>query len=164
MFERYTESARRAVYFARLFAVVSDRSEITSVDFLCSLLYDSDSRVQAIFQLRDRFPLYNGCPCKYEKVPKPTISPQLTAQSKHILNWTCVEANELRDYWIDTEHMLLGILRAPQCDAAKYLMRAGLTLRHARKSIKQNRHSRPAYGAVSLWWRIKNYLMYPIPA
>jgi ATP-dependent Clp protease ATP-binding subunit ClpA len=164
MFKRCTESARRAVYFAHFFAVVSDRPEITSVDLLCSLLYGSDSRVQAIFQLRDQFPLYNGCPYKYEKAPKPTVLPQLTAESKQILNWTQVEANELRDYWIDTEHMLLGILRVRQCNAATFLLRTGLTLADARKLIKQNRHSRPTYDPVPLWWRIKNYLMYPIPA
>jgi ATP-dependent Clp protease ATP-binding subunit ClpA len=117
MFERCTESARRAVYFAHHLAVVSDSPEITSVDLLCSLLFDGNSRVQAIFQLRDQFPLYNGRPCKYEKAPNPTVLPQLTGQSKHILNWARVEANELRDYWIDTEHVLLGILRVRQCDA-----------------------------------------------
>ncbi len=164
MFERCTESARRAVYFAHFFALMSDRPEITSVDLLCSLLFGSDSRVQAIFQLRDQFPLYNGCPGKYEKAPKPTVLPQLTSESKQILNWTRVEADELRDYWIDTEHVLLGILRVRKCDAANYLMRTGLTLANARKSIKQNRHSRPVYGAVPLGWRIKNYLIYPIPA
>jgi len=42
MFERCTESARRAIYFAHFFALVSDRPEITSVDLLCSLLYGSD--------------------------------------------------------------------------------------------------------------------------
>ena len=164
MFERCTESARRAVYFAHFFALTSDRPEITSVDLLCSVLYGRDSRVQAIFQLREQFPLYNGCPSKYEKAPKPTVLPQLTTESKQILNWARVEANELRDYWIDTEHVLLGILRVRKCDSAKYLMRTGLTLSGARKSIKQNRHSRPAYGPVSRWWRLKNYLMYPIPA
>jgi ATP-dependent Clp protease ATP-binding subunit ClpA len=163
MFERCTESARRAIYFANFCALMSDRREITSVDLLCSLLFDGNSRVQAIFQLRDQFPLYNGCPGKYEKAPKPTVLPLLTSESKQILNWARVEADELRDYWIDTEHMLLGILHVPNCDAAKYLMRTGLTLTHARKSIKQNRHSRPVYGSVSLWWRIKNYLLYPIP-
>ena len=164
MFERCTESARRAIYFAHFLAVVSDQPEITSVNLLCGLLFDDNSRVQAIFQLRDHFPLYNGCPGKYEKAPKPTVPPQLTGRSKQILNWAQVEANELRDYWIDTEHVLLGILRVRKCDAAEYLMRTGLTLSGTRKSIKQNRHSRPAYGPVSRWWRIKNYLMYPIPA
>ena len=164
MFERCTESARRAIYYAHFFAVVSDRPEITSVDLLCSLLYGSDSRVQAIFQLRDHFPLYSGCPGKYEKAPKPTVLPQLTPESKQILAWARVDANELRDYWIDTEHVLLGILRVRQCDAAKFLTRAGLALADARRSIKQNRHSRPPYGPSPLWWRIKNYLLYPIPA
>jgi ATP-dependent Clp protease ATP-binding subunit ClpA len=163
MFERCTESARRAVYFGHFCALTSDRLEITSVDLLCSLLFDDDSRVQTIFQLRDYFPLYNGCPGKYEKAPEPTVLPQLTSESKLILYWSRLEADELRDYWIDTEHMLLGILHVPNCDAAKYLMRTGLTLIHARKSIKLNRHSRPVYGSVSLWWRIKNYLLYPIP-
>jgi ATP-dependent Clp protease ATP-binding subunit ClpA len=164
MFERYTDCAKHAIFYARVLAVVSDRSEITTVNLLCGLLCSSDSRIETIFQLRERFLLYNGCPCKYEKLPQPAVESKLSAASRQALAWAAIEANELRDYWIDAEHLLLGILRVRECDAANYLMRTGLTLAKARRSIKQNRHSRPVYGPVPLWWRIKNYVMYPIPA
>jgi ATP-dependent Clp protease ATP-binding subunit ClpA len=162
MFERYTDPAKRAVYYAHVFAVVSERPEITTVDLLCGLLYGSDSRAHVIFPLREHFPLYNGCPCKFAKMPENPLPRQLTEESKQVLAWAGVEANELRDYWLDTEHLLLGVLRVRQCDAAIYLMRTGLTLKTARKTIRQNKLSRPSYGPVSRWWWIKNRLLYPI--
>ncbi len=164
MFERYTDPAKRAIYYAHVFAVVSDRPEITTVDLLSGLIYGNDSRAQTLFQLREYFPLYNGGPWKYEKFQKPANPPPLSAESRQIVAMAAMEANELRDFWLDTEHLLLGILRVRRCDAAGYLTRTGLTLQTARESIKQNRHTRPAYGPVSLWWRIKNYVLFPVPA
>jgi hypothetical protein len=64
LFDRYAEPARRAIFFARFLAVMSGAREITSVDLLASLLFEDNSRVQVLFQLRDRFPLYNLRPHK----------------------------------------------------------------------------------------------------
>jgi hypothetical protein len=65
-----------------------------------------------------------------------------------------MEANVLRDYWIDTEHLLLGILGERSCVAAQYLSKAGLELRAARRVVVENKSARPEYGPVSLWWRL----------
>ena len=112
MFERYTEPARRAIFFARARALFSEAPEITSVDLLAALLWEDNSRAQTLFHLRDYFPLYTGCPRKVTTLPEGHHGPPLDSDSKQVLAWTASEATiNLRDYWIDTEHMLLGILR-----------------------------------------------------
>ncbi len=55
----------------------------------------------------------------------------------------CQRSRTNGDYWIDTEHLLLGILRVPACRAARYLAMTGLTLAAARKTIEDNKPSRP---------------------
>jgi ATP-dependent Clp protease ATP-binding subunit ClpA len=158
MFERYTESARRAVFFARLLAIVSEAPNITSVNLLASLLFDDNSRAQTIFHLRESFPHYRGCPCKFASLPKQQ-NKTLTQHSKQALLWTAMEATQMGDYWIGTEHMLLGILRVPVSRAAKYLAMAGLTLDGARKTIQKSKSSRPDYGSVPRMWQIKAWLL-----
>jgi hypothetical protein len=59
------------------------------------------------------------------------------------------------DYWIDTEHILLGIMRVPISTAAAYLARTGLTVDGARIAILNKKASRPDYGPVTGWWRAK---------
>jgi ATP-dependent Clp protease ATP-binding subunit ClpA len=91
-------------------------------------------------------------------MPKVQRGPELTDDSKKILTLAAMEATYLVDYWIDTEHVLLGIMHVRQCAAASYLERTGLTLDAVRKSIRNKRHSRPDYGAASRWWLIKTRL------
>jgi ATP-dependent Clp protease ATP-binding subunit ClpA len=155
MFERYTPSARRAIFYARAITLLSERAEITSVDLLGGLLFSEESRVQTIFQLRERFPVYSGCPYKHSTLPEVPTGPPLANDSKHALAEAAWEATRLGDYWIDNEHLLLGIMRARSCVASAYLARTGLTLNAARKAIKDSKPSRPDYGPVPLQWRIK---------
>jgi ATP-dependent Clp protease ATP-binding subunit ClpC len=159
MFERYTEPARRAIFFARALALLSDANHIDSVDLLRGLFFEDGTRAQSLFQLREFFPIYMGCPRKYTKLPERKDSPPLTNNSKMILAWTAVEANRLGDYWIDTEHLLLGILRATGSTGRAYLLRTGLTVRVARRTIKENISSRPAYGDVPFSWKMKRPLL-----
>ncbi len=159
MFERCTETARRAIFFARALAVLSEAPQITSVDLLAALLWDDKSRAQSLFNLRDRFPLYCGCPHKFAKLPKPTAEPLLDDRAKQCLRWTAQEATQLGDYWIDNEHLLLGIIRVRASTASSYLAMIGLTVHGVRKIIQDNKHSRPDYGPIPRWWRIKSRLL-----
>jgi ATP-dependent Clp protease ATP-binding subunit ClpA len=155
MFERYTEPARRAIFFAYALAVLSDSDSIDSVDLLRGLLFEDGTRVQRLFQLRDFFPIYKGCPRKHTKLPERKDGPLLTKHSKMILAWTAFEANRLRDYWIDTEHLLLGLLHMPTSAGGAYLLRTGLTLNAGRQTVKGNRPSRPSYGDIPFIWKLK---------
>src|SRR5712672_3212600 len=120
MFERYTESARRAIFYARAVAVLNEASTIDSVHLLCGLMWGEDSRAQVLFGLREIFPLYRGCPHKSGNLkPVTTVQgPPLSDEGKKVVARAAPEANAMRDYWIDTEHLVLGILAEPACPAA----------------------------------------------
>ena len=115
MFERYTEPARRAIFYARAVAVLNAAPAIDPSHQLYGLMWGGDSRAQTLFRLREVFPLVCGCP---------------------------------HDGWIDTEHLLLGILAEPACLAATHLRMAGITLKNARQIVVDNKPSRPDYGPV----------------
>ncbi len=153
MFKRYSWPAKRAIFYARCLALASETEEISSVDLLRGLLWGDDSRAQSIFELRERFPLYKGCPWKIPELPKKVNKePGLDQDCKLILRWAAAEANRLGDYWIDTEHLLLGILRVKSCAAAQYLQRAGFNIRSIRQAIRDNGRVRPHYGSVPRFW------------
>jgi hypothetical protein len=136
----------------------SDRDSLTSVDLLAGLLFDHDSRAQTLFGLREYFPIYEGRPWKYATLPERKRAPVFDKEMSKILAQTIREANHMGDYWMDTEHLLLGILRVPGCLAAQYLSRVGLGLEATRESIQQNRSSRPDYGPVPRWWALQGRL------
>src|SRR5262249_6683609 len=139
-----------------------------SVHLLRALMYKEDFRSNTLFNLREHFPLHCGCPSKFgasEEVPE--IKPVLTNDVKRILYRTTEEAVLLRDYWIDTEHLVLGILAEEGCPAQRYLAMTGLTLTKARRVVAENKGSRPSYGpplperpAPSLWdWLVAKWKM-----
>lgn len=149
MYERYANPARRAVFFAAWCARLEEAPAINSVHLLRGIMWDDDSRCNTVFHLREHFPLYRGDPHKFasaEDVPNPTLP--LDNTSKVILARAAMEAGTLNDYWIDTEHLLLGILAERSSMAAEYLAKTGLTLKGARRIVINNRSSRPDYGPV----------------
>jgi ATP-dependent Clp protease ATP-binding subunit ClpC len=157
MFERYTESARRAIFFARAIAVLNEGTMISSTNLLQGLLWEDSSRAQTIFHLQNNFPVSSGRPWKREdaNIVKNALGPGLTDTSKKILAWTAQEADRLGDYWIDAEHLLLGILYERHSAAARCMAQTGITIQAARKTIKDNKSSRPQYGPVPLLWKVK---------
>lgn len=159
MFERCSDPTRHAIFYARAVATLNGSPTIDSVYLLLGLMWESGSRAHALFHLRETFPLYRGCPWKYASLEAaPEINPQLTDDAKRILARTQWEADAARDYWIDTEHLLLGILGEKACPAEQYLTRAGLTLKSARRLVAENKVSRPDYGPVSPWWGLQSPL------
>ena len=158
MFKRYTWPAKRAIFYGRSLTVLSESRKISSVDLLRGLVWGDDSRAQTIFRLREHFPLFHGFPWKFDTVPTPQKEPPLDGDCRLILGWTAAEATRMGDYWIDTEHVLLGILRVRSCWAARYLETTGLSLRAARQAIQENRSSRPNYGNVPRSWPMRRWM------
>jgi ATP-dependent Clp protease ATP-binding subunit ClpA len=116
MFERYAEQARRAIFFARAVTLLNGASAIDSGHLLYGLMWEDASRAQKLFELREVFPLYifplyKGCPHLFVEREKLRAAegPPLTDDSKKNLARAAMEADGLRDDWIDTEHLLLGI-------------------------------------------------------
>jgi hypothetical protein len=68
-----------------------------------------------------------------------------------------MEADAMGDACVDTDHLLLGILRESVCQAAQQLTTAGIALENARTLVVENQPLRPDYGpviplGVSLSW------------
>jgi ATP-dependent Clp protease ATP-binding subunit ClpC len=149
MFERYTEPARRAIFFARALAIINQAAMIDTTHLLWGLVWPDTSRAQALFGLREKFPQYRRRP--QDSLLFATLKSQdlpLTDEAKKILAYSAMEANAMGDAWVDTDHLLLGTLCESNCQAAQQLTTTGLTLENARARVIENRASRPDYGPV----------------
>jgi len=131
MFQRYTDETKTAIYFAAQLAVVECAAAIDSNYLLRGLLTDSESRANSVFRLCELFPeeaakqsalksqqANNKCELTIKETSRQSavkkVAPNMIGMGKdgkRILAYTTREANRLRDYWIDSEHLVLGILR-----------------------------------------------------
>jgi ATP-dependent Clp protease ATP-binding subunit ClpA len=120
MFERYTENARRTIFFGRSEAIERGSAFIESDHILLALLRDAwltgnllnDISAAA---LRDEFPAFKG----EESSAAPDVP--LSNESKRVLSHAAEEADVLFDSHIGNEHLLLGLLREKSCSAARML-------------------------------------------
>lgn len=112
-------------------------------------MWPDPSRAQVLFRLREKFPQYRGRTQRSLLITSlKSKDLHLTHEGKKILSWSVMEADVMGDAWVDTDHLLLGILRESECQAAQQLNAAGLTLENARSVVTENRSSRPDYGPV----------------
>jgi ATP-dependent Clp protease ATP-binding subunit ClpC len=149
MFERYTEPARRAIFYARAIAIINNAPMIDSTHLLWGLMWPDTSRAQVLFGLREKFPQYRRRPQHSLLIATwKSHDLRLTDEVKKTLAYAAMEADAMGDAWVDTDHLLLGILRESVCQAAQQLTAAGLTLEKSRPVVVENRSSRPDYGPV----------------
>jgi ATP-dependent Clp protease ATP-binding subunit ClpC len=152
MFGRYTDRCKRAIFFAQQTALRSGALAIDSNHLLLGLLIEHRSDGD-IFRLRELLPedaagqdvIANQPAIKAGDIP-------LSDDAKRVVAYTAREANRLRDYWIDTEHLVLGILREENNAAASKLREVGLKLEACRQRVGDNKGSRPPRPNPVLWW------------
>jgi hypothetical protein len=148
MFERYTEPARRAIFYARAVSIIGGNSAIDSIHLLAGLMWPDWSRAEVLFLLREKFPQYcKGLGWSFLMTTAGHGLP-LTDDAKRIFARSAMEADAMCDAWVDTDHLLLGILCEPASPAALQLAMAGITLENARPVVVENRSSRPDYGPI----------------
>jgi ATP-dependent Clp protease ATP-binding subunit ClpC len=139
MFERYTERARRALFFARYEASHLGGSVITSEHLLLGLQREGKGLTSRVFAENGLD--YDAAHREVERAaagrPKLATSVEmpLAADTKAALEGAAMEADALKHAHIGTEHLLLGLLRAPESSAGVILSRAGLRLAAVRESI-----------------------------
>lgn len=148
MFQRYTEKARRVIFFARFEASQFGSSSIDTEHILLGLLRDDYAQVRQFFGPID---LQTQIRAEIEKVvkrgePVPTyVEMALSAESKKLLNFATEEADRLGHKHVGTEHLLLAILRLPDSLAAKLLIAKGAKLSAIREQIaKQSSAGAPS--------------------
>src|SRR5215813_12551185 len=148
MFERYTEKARRVIFFARYEASQFGASFIEPEHILLGLLREDKQLAQKFFrsphstvesirkEIEERTPLR-------EKVA-PSVDLPLSAQAKRVLNYAADESERLQHRNIGTEHLLLGILREEKSIAAEILYERGLKLTQIREEMLRSQQSERA--------------------
>lgn len=133
MFERYTEKARRAVFFARYEASHYGSPYIETEHLLLGILREyrelekllPSGSAEAIRKQIDARTLSRESTSTSVDLP-------LSNESKRVLAYGAEEAERLAHRHIGTEHLLLGLLREKGCFAAELLQQHGLSLNRLR--------------------------------
>src|ERR1700675_1866855 len=152
MFKRYTDECKRAIFFAQQTALRGSAVAIDSNDLLIGILTEAGSRANSIFRIGELLSTEatQQAALAKQQIVKGTIP--LTTDGKRVVAYTAREANRLRDYWIDSEHLVLGILREGGSPAAARLRAIGLDLETSRQRVIENKSSRLARPNPVLWW------------
>ena len=141
MFERYTERARRVLFFARYEATQLGSSSIETEHLLLGLIREGKGLTSRIFA-RSHLSLdsirkeIEGRQVFREKVSTSVEIP-FSGETKRVLTFAAEEADRLLHTYIGTEHLLLGILREERSVAASILYEKGMRLASVREDIVQ---------------------------
>ena len=138
MFERYTEKARRVIFFARYEASQFGSPYIETEHLLLGLLREDKALTNrflrshaSVESIRKQI---EGHTTIREKVSTSVDLP-LSNECKRVLAYAAEEAERLSHKHIGTEHLLLGLLREEKCFAAEILHERGLRLSTIREEL-----------------------------
>ena len=141
MLERFTEKARRVIFFARYEASQYGSPCIETEHLLLGLVREDKG-------LANRYLRTQG---SIESIRKEiesritireristSVEVPLSAESKRILAFAAEEADRLGTKHVGTEHLLLGILREEKCFGAEILQERGLRLSALREELARS--------------------------
>lgn len=148
MFEKYTEKARRVIFFARYEASQLGSRCIETEHILLGLLREDKALASRFFpraeatldSIRKEI---EGRANIREKVSTSVELP-LSDESKRVLSFAAEEAERLLCSYIGTEHILLGLLREEKSLAAGILYEKGLRLSRVREDLAGSAPEKPA--------------------
>jgi hypothetical protein len=123
MFERYTEGARRVIFFARYEASQYGSRFIEPEHMLLGLLRERPSLLAGRLSLDPVTNLRLEIEPQLKKGQRFTTSVEvpLSEGSKHVLQHASAEAERLSHQYIGAEHLLSGILAQEKCPASRVL-------------------------------------------
>ena len=152
MFERYTEKARRVIFFARYEASQFGAIQIEPEHILLGLVREDKSLTTRFFQ-RSQTSIeavrreLEGRTVLRERLIASVDLP-LSQTAKRVLAFAAEESERIGHRHIGTEHLLLGLLREENSIAAELLYERGLRLSDIRNelmrqaSVERSQHSR----------------------
>ena len=147
MFERYTEKARRVIFFARYEASQFGSPYIETEHLLLGLLREDKALTNrflrshaSVESIRKQI---EGHTTIREKVSTSVDLP-LSNECKRVLAYAAEEAERLSHKHIGTEHLLLGLLREEKCFAAEILHERGLRLSTIREELARSSQEKGA--------------------
>ena len=141
MFEKYTEKARRVIFFARYEVSEHGASSIGTEHLLLGLLREDKALLSrflptdvSLEMLREQVESHIDTG---EKIST-SIEIPLSEESKDILKYAAEESESLAHRHIGTEHLLLGLLRGQESLAAVVLQENGVGYSDVRRVIEDD--------------------------
>lgn len=143
MWQRFTERARKVVFFAQEEAQRFGEGYVSTEHLLLGLLREHSTATRVIEQL--------GVSPRTIKTQVEIQLPRgearmnqdmtLTPRAKRVIDLAYDEARSLNSNFIGTEHLLLGLIREGDGFAGRVLAKCGVDLERARKAVlaQQNR-------------------------
>jgi ATP-dependent Clp protease ATP-binding subunit ClpC len=143
MFERYTEKARRVIFFSRYEASQFGAISIEAEHILLGVVREDRSLVERFFPSPAVAPetIRREVEGRLEKnsgvsLTTATIDLPLSNKAKQALTFAAEEAERFGHHYIGTEHLLLGLLRVENSIAAAILGNLGLQLEATRERLR----------------------------
>ena len=145
MFERYTEAARRALFFARFKTTERDGDSISSEDLLAGIFLGAPEVVHKLTPSRPEalLPAETG----QQFWERMTQNEEMEARSRKELPFSRAatqaiemavqEADALGHRRVHPEHLILALLRATDTDTYQRLLEAGVTPESVQQQAKQ---------------------------
>ena len=138
MFERYTEKARRVIFFARYEASQFGSPRIETEHLLLGLLREDKALTHRFLRgpapVEDIRKQIEANTVVREKVSTSVDMP-VSEEAKRVLFYAGEEAEHLSHKHIGTEHLLLGLLREENSFAARILNEHGVRLSAVREEL-----------------------------
>ncbi len=138
MWQRFTERARRVVFFAQEEAGRLGENYVSTEHLLLGLVRENDSVAARIL---DRLGVSLGR-IRSEIERQVTRGDgrlgqdmQLTPRAKRVIDLAYDEARQLNDNYIGTEHLLLGLIREGEGLAGRVLSKLGVDLERTRREV-----------------------------
>ncbi|MBI5280424.1 MAG: hypothetical protein HY858_01990 [Candidatus Solibacter usitatus] len=139
MFDRFTEKARRVVFFSRYEAGLVDSQTIGTEHLLLGLIREDA-------ELRERLPQESLESIRRQiKDSRPAAGKPVSTSVDLPLSSECVcaftyaaeESDRLKHRWITEGHIVLGLLRQEECFAARLLTEHGIDLSSYRETVER---------------------------
>ncbi len=139
MFERYTEKARRVIFFARYEASNIGGDSLDTPHLLLGLIREDKGLTRRLFgfpagpaydQFRAQVEKFAGGPKQGASVDMP-----LSEAAKRVLRVAEQEADALGHRYVGTEHLLLGLLAEKESFPGKLLAEHGFSLEQERQRL-----------------------------
>jgi ATP-dependent Clp protease ATP-binding subunit ClpC len=139
MWQRFTERAKRAVFFAQEEAKNQGESFVSPEHLLLGILWEKDNvATQILRHLNADADTIRDQVRKHIATGNPPGDPndmQLTARCKRVIDLAYDEAMQLGNHYIGTEHLLLGLLREATNADGHVLNQFGIDLAKARSIV-----------------------------
>src|ERR671934_398740 len=139
MWQRFTERARRVVFFAQEEAARLGENYVGTEHLLLGLVRENDSVAARILDRlgvplgRIRSDIERQVTRGHGNLGRDM---QLTPRAKRVIDLAYEEARQLNNNYIGTEHLLLGLIREGDGMGARVLLKQGADLERVRAEVQ----------------------------